>query len=118
MPQGLRLGAGAAKWPASYWQELSHAQPVLHRSHFVPPGSSGWTLGRHVFIRPEITGERFRRLLLHELVHVVQYRRMGGILFLVRYLSEYFANLLRTGNHREAYLGISLEAEARNLSDT
>jgi hypothetical protein len=51
-------------------------------------------------------------LLLHEAVHVRQWRRHGSIGFLVRYLSSYAIWRLRRKGHRGAYLRIPLEVEA------
>lgn len=63
----------------------------------------GMALGRGIFLLP---GQM--KSLRHELVHVLQYQRLGGIRpFLKRYLME----CLETG-----YADASLEQEARNRS--
>ena len=54
---------------------------------FLTPATRGLTLGHGVFIRSDCWRDRF--LVVHELVHVAQYEKMGGILpFLRRYLYE------------------------------
>jgi hypothetical protein len=54
---------------------------------FLTPATRGLTLGCGIFIRSDCW--RDRSLVVHELAHVAQYERMGGILpFLRRYLFE------------------------------
>jgi hypothetical protein len=54
---------------------------------FLTPATRGLTLGHGIFIRSDCW--RDRSLIVHELVHVAQYERLGGILpFLRRYLFE------------------------------
>ena len=54
---------------------------------FLTPATRGLTLGYGIFIRSDCSADRL--LLVHELAHVAQYERMGGILpFLRRYLFE------------------------------
>ena len=54
---------------------------------FLTPATRGLTLGHGIFIRSDCW--RDRSLIVHELVHVAQYERLGGILpFLRSYLYE------------------------------
>jgi hypothetical protein len=54
---------------------------------FLTPAKGGLTLGHGIFIRSDCWGDR--SLIVHELVHVAQYERFGGILpFLRSYLFE------------------------------
>jgi len=53
-------------------------------------------------------------LLAHELVHVRQYRELGFFRFLFLYVAEYLGNRRLGHSHREAYLELSFEKEARN----
>jgi hypothetical protein len=91
---------------------------LLHRADVL-----ALTVGRHVVLSPVVVSRDScghprlpSRLVVHELVHVVQYRR-GLARFLLRYLRSYAAGLRRHGlarpaRHR-AYRDIPLEAEAR-----
>ncbi|MGQ0803644.1 MAG: hypothetical protein ACT4PI_07265 [Actinomycetota bacterium] len=78
------------------------------------PGVAGMTLGRWILLRrghehdPELVG--------HELVHVRQWRELGPIRFLRRYLGPYFRGRLHGLRHQDAYAAIPLEQEARALS--
>ena len=55
--------------------------------HFLTPATCGLTLGYGIFIRSDCWRER--ALIAHELAHVAQYERLGGIRpFLRQYLSE------------------------------
>jgi hypothetical protein len=54
---------------------------------FLTPATRGLTLGHGIFIRSDCWRDRL--LIVHELVHVAQYERFGGILpFLRKYLFE------------------------------
>ncbi len=77
------------------------------------PGTSGMTIGRFVFLTSDIDRSGGRTLLAHELVHVRQYAELGFIRFLLRYLRDYAAQLVRLRNHRRAYLAIPAEVAAR-----
>ena len=83
----------------------------LHRVRLLPPGSSGMTLGRQVLLRRG--HEDNRKLVAHELVHAAQYAERGRVRFLSRYLADYARNLVRLRNHRQAYLAIPAEVDAR-----
>lgn len=75
------------------------------------------TLGRRIFVDPSLlrSGDHVRlgRLLVHELVHVGQWERLGWLRFLWTYLSEYLEARREGAGHDEAYRQISLEREAR-----
>ena len=54
---------------------------------FLTPATRGLTLGYGIFIRSDCWGDRL--IVVHELAHVAQYERLGGILpFLRKYLFE------------------------------
>ena len=54
---------------------------------FLTPATRGLTLGHGIFIRSDCWRDRL--LVVHELVHVAQYEKLGGILpFLRKYLYE------------------------------
>lgn len=74
------------------------------------------TIGRFVLLRDDHIERTGSTLLAHELVHVRQFAEMGAVRFLAAYLSSYFKNLKRTRNHRQAYLDIPLEQEARAVA--
>ena len=82
------------------------------------------TLGAHVFVAPSWVardrdgGVRMPGwLAVHELVHVVQFRRAGAARFLWAYLSGYVRAFgrerrFRLATHRVAYQAIAQEVEA------
>lgn len=88
----------------------------LIRTNLLPPAADGMTIGRFVFLRDDHIERTGSTLLAHELVHVRQFAEMGAIRFITTYLSSYFSNLKRTRNHRQAYLDIPLEQEARAVA--
>ncbi|MCZ7526972.1 MAG: DUF4157 domain-containing protein [Acidimicrobiia bacterium] len=78
------------------------------------PGVRGMTLGRWVLVRRG--HERDRGLLAHELVHVRQWREHGAARFLIGYVGAYLRSRVRGLGHREAYLAIPSEVEARRVA--
>jgi len=77
-------------------------QARLHRVRVLPPGSSGMTIGHQVLLRQGHEGNR--KLIAHE---------RGRVRFLARYLADYSRRLVRLRNHRQAYLAIPAEVDAR-----
>ena len=71
------------------------------------------TIGTFVFLRRDDDHSGNRQLIAHELVHVGQYAELGLIGFLSRYGRDYLRGLARHRHHREAYLAIPAEVEAR-----
>jgi hypothetical protein len=74
-----------------------------------------------IYVRPAVM-ERLRdgreprrnaRLIVHELMHVEQWRRLGGPRLVARYGADYARGLLRTRSHWQAYRGVRTEIEAR-----
>jgi hypothetical protein len=78
------------------------------------PGVAAMTLGRVILLRRDHTGDT--ALLAHELVHVRQWRELGAVRFLWRYLGAYARSRLSGLSHQRAYEAIPLEVEARSLA--
>jgi hypothetical protein len=78
------------------------------------PGFAGMTLGRWILVSRG--HEHDRDLIAHELVHVHQWRQLGSVRFLVRYLGAYAQSRWHGMGHQAAYEAIPLEAEARALA--
>lgn len=85
----------------------------LIRTNLLPPAADGMTIGNLVFLRGDRVEHRATSLLAHELVHVRQFAEHGPIRFLARYVGDYLRNLRTCRNHRQAYLDIPFEIEAR-----
>lgn len=66
--------------------------------------------------RDRIGGPGLAPLLMHELVHVRQWKTQGVVRFVLRYVGEYLGGRLRGLSHGEAYLAISAESEARHIA--
>lgn len=80
----------------------------------VPPGADAITIGRTIIARRRVASSpTFERLLRHELTHVEQWRQLGHVRFLRRYVGEYIAGRTAGLRHHDAYLNISLERAAR-----
>lgn len=85
--------------------------PLLRAAYsainLVSSGPRGLTLNHGIFVRRDCRQDR--HLLVHELVHISQYERLGGILpFLRKYLGECF-----TIGYRKA----PLEEEANEVAE-
>lgn len=76
----------------------------------VPPGYAAITLGPVVSVRARHAGDE--RLLRHEAVHVQQWRRLGAVRFVRRYVSSYLRLRLAGWPNAAAYRRIPLEVEA------
>lgn len=76
----------------------------------VPPGAAAITIGKVISIRRRAAADE--QLLRHELVHVRQWRELGALGFLARYLGAYLYWRLRGYPHWAAYRRIPLEVEA------
>lgn len=74
-----------------------------------------------IYVRPHVMDrlragrepQRNARLIMHELVHVEQWRRLGGLRLIGRYAADYLLGLARHRSHWEAYRGVRTEVEAR-----
>jgi hypothetical protein len=80
----------------------------------VPPGAAAVTIGPVVSIRRRSVGSE--RLLRHEAVHVAQWRALGPVGFLRRYVAHYLRWRLRGYPHWGAYRRVPLEIEAEWLA--
>lgn len=94
---------------------LRTASPLLIRlwGH----GIHAMTIGRWIFVRPDLmVGDpgRLARVVIHELVHVRQWADLGYMRFVYRYLTDYLRGRVNGLDHRDAYLDIRLEVEARH----
>jgi hypothetical protein len=92
--------------------DVARARILLVRS--LTPGVAAMTLGRLILLRRDHRDDH--PLLAHELVHVRQWRELGPVRFLWRYLGAYAAGRRAGLDHQRAYEAIPLEVEARRLA--
>ena len=77
-------------------------------------GTAALTLPWAIYVDPaRLTDPGIGVLLLHELVHVRQWRRVGSVRFLWTYLRDYVSARRRGLDHDAAYQRIRFEKEAR-----
>jgi hypothetical protein len=81
-----------------------------------PPGADAITIGAVISVRRRAADNA--RLLRHELVHVRQWRELGFVGFLRRYVGAYLRWRVRGYGHWAAYRRIPLEVEAEWQSRT
>ncbi len=77
------------------------------------------TLPWAIYVHPDLlTGDpgRLGAVVVHELVHVAQWRRQGVVRFLAGYLAAYLRARSRGSDHRTAYEAIPAEQEARTVT--
>lgn len=98
------------------------ARPWFRR--FWAKGIAAVALPNGVFVQPAVM-ERFRvgaepersgRLIVHELMHIEQWRRLGPIRHISQYLGDYLRNRFQGFGHWESYRAIRLEEEARRAA--
>jgi hypothetical protein len=80
----------------------------------VPPQAEAITLGATIFVRKRSC--EHQGLMAHELVHIRQFKEMGPVRFLARYLASYLRYRLSGYCHMAAYRRIPLEVEASWVS--
>lgn len=76
----------------------------------VPPQAEAITLGKTIFVRKR--SREHHGLMAHELVHVRQFKELGIVRFLARYVGSYLRYRLSGYGHMAAYRRIPLEVEA------
>ncbi len=89
---------------------------------------NGITIGRRIFVLPELVSLNRNQqkklpedLVVHEIMHVIQYKNAGFCKFLFVYLRDYWKNLRikkewNAAARRQAYLDIPYEIEAREAA--
>lgn len=82
------------------------------------PGIQAMTLFRWIFVDPRsLAGDKAKLslLIIHEMVHLRQWSDHGVLGFLRRYLGDYLQGRFSGLTHRESYMAIDLEVEARQI---
>ena len=94
-----------AVWRAPWWCRMLWAK-----------GISAVAMPWGIYLAPETVVRPLSQLgplIVHELAHIEQWRRLGPLGWGRSYLGDYLRGRRRGLGHREAYLGIGLEEEAR-----
>lgn len=90
--------------------------PRLMRRLWVGPVWA-MTLPWAIYVDPSrVSDPRLARIVFHELVHVRQWRQLGAMRFLGRYLADYVRARVGGASHEAAYRGIRYEVEARTIA--
>ncbi len=69
-----------------------------------------------IYLRPAVAAgsqAALAPLVVHELAHIDQWRRLGARRWVVSYLGDYLRGRLSGRPHQQAYRGIGLEVDAR-----
>jgi hypothetical protein len=72
----------------------------------------GLTIFPFIFLNSKLSEERRKVLLNHEKIHIRQQIELLVIPFFIFYTINYFINLIRYRNHKNAYRNIVFEKEA------
>lgn len=113
-------GLGVLLRPVRPEEVSVRAVPALLRPLW-PPGVAAMAMPWGIYVRTDLLGgdpEVLARLLVHELVHVRQWRTLGTVGFLRRYLADYLRGRVGGLDHRSAYLAIDAEIEADRIERT
>lgn len=86
----------APVWMRRLWVGDVHAMTIMSR----------------IFMGPDVIADPGGQLLVHELVHVRQWRTDGFLRFILTYTLDYVRGRLRGARHTEAYRSIRYEVEA------
>jgi hypothetical protein len=92
-------------WAASRWFRF-----------FWGPGITAVAMPWGVYVHPDRLATPMAELaplMIHELTHIDQWRRLGAIGWVRSYLGDYLRGRHRGMRHHEAYRAIGLEEEAR-----
>lgn len=100
-------------WTAPWWFRLLWGRRIAAVAMF-------WG----IYVRPDVAqrfaeGREPRRnalLIVHELTHIEQWRRLGPVRHSVQYLTDYARSLLSGHSPHDAYRAIRLELEARQTA--
>lgn len=74
-----------------------------------------------IYVRPDLLQgdpDPLASLLCHELAHVRQWKTLGVLGFLWRYVADYLRGRARGLSHRQAYQAIGLEVEASRVASS
>lgn len=95
-------------WRAAAWFRLLWA-----------PGITAVAMPWGIYLHPDRFAEPLGRLgplIVHELAHIDQWRRLGPVGWARAYLGDYLRSRRAGLGHHDAYRVISLEAEAREVA--
>ena len=98
----------APRWFRALWAKGIVAVAMPWAIYFTPAMMDRYTEG---FELPQLA-----QLLVHELTHIEQLRRMGVLRHVAQYLSDYMRGRLRRVGHWDAYRAVRLEVEARAVA--
>ncbi len=98
----------ARRWFRRFWFKGIVAV-ALPNGVYVQPG----TMER---FRAGVESERWGRLIVHELMHIEQWRRLGAVRHIAQYVGDYLRNRFSGFGHWESYRAIRLEQEARDVA--
>ena len=73
---------------------------------------AGVTLWPFIFVAADVPADRMRTMINHERIHICQANEMLVVFFYLLWVWEFLVGVCRYGNAEEAYVHISLEAEA------
>ncbi len=105
--------------PVDPEQATIHAAPLSMRRIWTK-GTGAMTIGSRIFVRPDLlqgpVGPKLQDLVVHELVHVRQWRDDSPFAFLTGYVRQYLIARLWGARHHVAYMSIEAEVEARRVA--
>lgn len=87
-------------------------------------GIAAVALPTGVYVQPEVM-DRYRAgidpgrtglLVVHELAHIEQWRRLGALRHIIQYATDYLRGRLAGKGHWDSYRAVRLEVEARDVA--
>ena len=119
----LRSGIGIDRVAAELPRVDPSRVPVWRASRWFrtlwPRGISAMALPWGIYVAPSVLERPLAELgplVVHELTHIDQWRRLGPAGWARSYLGDYLAGRRRGLRHHDAYRAVGLEVEARATS--
>ncbi|GBE24468.1 hypothetical protein BMS3Bbin02_00740 [bacterium BMS3Bbin02] len=121
---GISLDAVRSALPSVEPESVLIRQAGLVMRRTWAPGILAVTTPWGVFAHPRVmwwfhsgtNGPELAELVVHELVHIEQLSSVGLVRHAAAYLGDYIGARRAGKSHREAYLGLAAEVEARTVA--
>lgn len=93
-------------------EEEMYGCKVVFVDRLIPKWAAGQSINNYIFFTKHAN---YKRILPHEYIHYLQWKKYGVAGFIFRYFSEMFLNLLKYRNVFQAYRNNYLEVQAYEL---
>lgn len=89
---------------------------LVYVKELYPRSIAGQSIGKYIFLDVDYDVEN-PKLICHEYIHFLQWKKYGAILFVLKYFIEMAWKFLTEGTYNDAYYEHSMEQQARDMTD-